>query len=117
MIDTEPTINAEAPIGQQKPVEATTPTAPMKWTTDQRKELLGRQIAIQCARGARVESQGDYQAVVVFGHRVNHVLHFLIGFVTFFMWWIVWVLLAITGGEKRTMLSVDEWGIPTVQKL
>ena len=34
-------------------------------TADERKELLARAISNSVARGARVESQSDYQAVAV----------------------------------------------------
>jgi hypothetical protein len=33
------------------------------------------------------------------------------------VWWIVWLGLVIFGGEKRTSVSVDEWGNTNVQKL
>ncbi len=49
-------------------------------------------------------------AVLVYGRRVNHILHFLLGFVTFFLWWLVWLYLAITGGEKRRVVTVDDYG-------
>ncbi len=49
-------------------------------------------------------------AVLVYGRQVNHILHFLLGFVTFFLWWLVWLFLAITGGEKRRVVTVDEYG-------
>jgi hypothetical protein len=83
----------------------------------ERKALLANTLQGQVAGGARIESQGDFQAVVVKGHRVNHLLHFLIGFITFFLWWIVWLVLAITGGEKRQMINVDQFGNVFVQKV
>jgi hypothetical protein len=86
-------------------------------TGAERKALLANTLQGQVANGARIESQSDFQAVVVRGHRVNHLLHFLIGFITFFLWWIVWLVLAITGGEKRQMISVDQFGNVFVQKV
>jgi hypothetical protein len=87
-------------------------------TSEERKELLARTVSGQVASGARVESQSDFQAVVVKGKSVNHLLHFIIGIVTFSFWWIfVWIPLAIFGGEKRSMVTVDEYGNAAVQKV
>jgi hypothetical protein len=86
-------------------------------TSEQRKELLAQQVANQVRSGRRVESQSDYQAVIVYGRKVNHILHFLLGFVTFGLWWLVWIMLAIGGGERRELIAVDELGNASVQKL
>lgn len=83
----------------------------------QRKALLATALQGQIAQGARIESQSDFQAVTVKGHRVNHVLHFLIGLLTFGVWWIVWIIMAITGGESRSMVTVDEFGNVGVVRL
>ena len=83
---------------------------------EERKEILSRQVQQSVARGARIESQSDTMAVVVTGKTVNHVLHFLIGVVTLGIWWIVWLILIIAGGEKRKMITVDEYGLILLQK-
>ena len=70
---------------------------------DERKEALGRAVQRQVSLGARVESQADYQAIVVTGHRPNHLLHL--------------VTLGLLGGEHRTSVSVDESGNTSLQKL
>lgn len=88
-----------------------------KKTAEERKALLAQAIQTQVVGGGRVESQSDFQAVIIKGHKVNHVLHFIIGFFTFFLWWIVWAVIAITGGEKRSMISVDEFGNVLVQRI
>jgi len=90
---------------------------PTRRTLDERKALLANNLQSQVASGARIESQGDFQAVVVRGHRTNHLLHFFIGLFTLGAWWIVWFFIAIFGGEKRQMLSVDEFGNTFVQKV
>jgi hypothetical protein len=68
-------------------------------TADERKRLLARAVAIQIAQGARLESQSDYQAVLARGLRLhnNHGL-------------------TITGGEKRSVVAVDEYGNVAVRK-
>jgi hypothetical protein len=85
-------------------------------TLEERKKLLAQQVQQAVARGARVESQSDTMAVVIYGKPVNHILHFLIGLVTVGAWWIVWLILAISGGEKRQMITVDDFGNVLVQR-
>ena len=81
-----------------------------KKTADERKALLGRQSATLTVRGFRVESQGDYQVVVVKGEPVNHVLHLILSFFTLGVWLVVWAALVLFGGEKRSVVQVDEFG-------
>ncbi len=97
-------------------------TEPMVVTTDrktpdERKALLAQNVGQAVARGARVESQSDYQAVVVYGRRVNHALHAVLSILLLGLWLLVWVLLAVTGGEKRQLIQVDEFGNITIQKV
>ena len=82
-----------------------------------RKELLARTVAAQIATGARVQSQSDYQAVVVHGQPINHVLHLILTICTATLWAPVWVCLAIFGGEKRAMVTVYEYGNVAIQKV
>ncbi len=84
---------------------------------DQRRETQARAVANQVMQGKRVESQSDYSAVMVRGNRVNHLLHFLIGFPTFGLWWIVWIVIALTGGEKRSIIQTDEFGNVRVEEV
>lgn len=81
-----------------------------KMPKDKRRELLAQAIQQEVVAGARVQSQSEYNAVLVTGKRVNHGLHLLLSLFTAGFWAIVWIVLAITGGEKRTMVSVDEYG-------
>lgn len=84
---------------------------------DERKAILARQLQSAVARGLRIESQSDYQAVLVEGQPVNHTLHAIITIFSCGLWGIVWIVLAITGGEKREMIVVDEFGNVQLQKL
>jgi hypothetical protein len=77
-------------------------------SAEDRRARLQAVIQAEIVRGARVESQTDTLVVIVHGRRVNHLLHFLIGVFTIGMWWFVWLLLAILGGEKRYLIAVDE---------
>ena len=89
----------------------------VKRTGDERKALLAQQIQGAVARGLRVESQSEFQAVLIEGQAVNHVLHAIITVVTCGLWGIVWIILAVTGGEKREMIVVDEFGNVQLSRL
>jgi hypothetical protein len=97
MATTVPALRSSAPTEG-----ATTQKAP-----DERKEALGRAVQRQVSLGARVESQADYQAILVTGHRPNHLLQGILSFVTF----------GLRGGEHWTSVSVDEAGNTNLQKL
>jgi hypothetical protein len=86
-------------------------------SSDERKAILARQLQSAVARGLRIESQSDYQAVLVQGKPVNHTLHAIITIFSCGLWGIVWIVMAITGGEKREMIVVDEFGNVQLQKL
>ena len=86
-------------------------------TPEERKALLALEVSRAVARGARVESQSDYQAVVVYGRRVNHLLHAILSILMLGFWLIVWVLLAVTGGEKRQLIEVDGYGNVSARKV
>lgn len=84
---------------------------------DERKAVLARTIQTQIVGGARIESQTDFQAVMLKGKPINHVLHLILTLVTFGFWGIVWLVLALTGGVKRSIVSVDEFGFVNIQEI
>lgn len=87
-------------------------------SAEERRRLLDERVLLNVVRaGARVESRSDYQAVLVQGHPTSHVLHLLLTLVTFGLWLIVWALVAATTGENRLLLTVDEYGRVTPQRL
>ena len=47
---------------------------------------------------------------MVKGRRPNHLLHVILSVITAGLWIIVWILIAVGGGEKRQILTVDEFG-------
>lgn len=59
-------------------------------TRDQRRSALARHLTLLISQGRRIESQSDYQAVLVTGH---------------YVW------------ESREVVSVDSWGTVAVQRL
>jgi hypothetical protein len=107
--------------GQPVPQSAGPWTPPVqapgtKATDAVRKAALAQHIATAVAtQGARVESQSDFQAVLLTGQVVNHVLHAILTLFTCGIWGIVWLLLVLTGGVKRHLLQVDDYGNVLVQ--
>ena len=88
-------------------------------TPDEWKQVLAQTIANTLARSGhwRVESQSDYNAIVVKGSRPNHILHLILSIVTFGIWLIVWLIVALVLKEKRYLLTVDAYGNTTTRKL
>lgn len=76
----------------------------------ERKAILSQQLQGAVARGLRIESQSEFQAVLVKGKPINHTLHAILTIFTCLLWGIVWAVIAATGGEKREMIVVDEFG-------
>ena len=91
--------------------------SPNRKTMEERAEALGRLVATQVARGRRVESQTNVNAVLVRGKPVNHILHLLLCVPTVGFWVLIWIGLVAFGGERREMVTVDEWGNTAVSDL
>ncbi|AEF40239.1 hypothetical protein AS9A_1790 [Hoyosella subflava DQS3-9A1] len=81
-----------------------------------RRQYLAIALNNEVSQGARVESQTDFSAIVVYGKPCNHVLHALItllgGLLTcglLLLWGIVWIVLAMQK-EQRVSVQIDEYG-------
>jgi hypothetical protein len=97
---------------------ATTGATTSSKSASERKELLARSVQSHVAQGYRVESAaGDYGAVLIKGHKPNHLMHLLITLCTLGVWSIGWLIRISMGGEKRLMLAVDEYGNVLPQKI
>ena len=68
---------------------------------------LDSAIAQYVGSGWRVESRSDRQAVLVKGHRPNHLLHLVLSIITLGIWIPVWVGVTLFAGEKRRVVSVS----------
>ena len=79
-------------------------------TDSARIALLDAEVAEWIREGWRVESRSSFQAVMVSGRRVNHLLHLVISLVTAGLWIFIWIVLVLTGGENRELLLVDAYG-------
>ncbi len=79
---------------------------------DTRKSRLAQGVHNEVVRGAMVESQSDYNAVLRYGKPINHMLHLILTLVTCGCWSLVWLILYIMQAtEKKTVtLTVDEFG-------
>jgi hypothetical protein len=94
---------------------APVPLAPETASVEERKAALAQAIAGQIAQGYRVESQSDFQAVVVKGKRPNHLLHLVLTIITAGVWLIVWIILSITMHVHRRIIEVNEFANTTVR--
>lgn len=63
----------------------------------------------------RIESVTPYSAVVVYGQPVNHVPHLLASVFLCGLWLPVWLLIALSGGERRVAWVVGQCGNVTRQ--
>jgi len=79
----------------------------------ERKEILRNFVARKVANGYRVELQDDFSAVLAIGNRPNHILHLLLSIVTLGIWILVWIFVSINSGEKRTLFTIDKYGVIT----
>lgn len=86
-------------------------------SSDYRKKALAQAVATKVAQGNRVESQADYQAVLVRGKKPNHTLHLILTIITLGTWGLVWIVVAILQKEHRTIIQVDEYGNTLVQEV
>jgi hypothetical protein len=96
-----------------------TPEPPHVMSVDERQAVLAQELARLVAHADfRIEAQTETMAVMARGHRVNHLLHFYIGVFTLGVWWFTgWPAIAIFGGEKRSILAVDDYGNVLNQKV
>lgn len=78
--------------------------------------MLARAISGEVRQGARIESQSDVQAVIVRGSKPNHILHLILTLITLGLWGIIWIAVAVLGGEKRGVIDVDEYGNTNIQR-
>lgn len=80
-------------------------------TPDERRRMMDAAATDFVSHGWRLESRSEFQAVFVRGHRPNHILHLLLTILTAGLWGVfVWLPLSVFGGEKRQIVSVDEYG-------
>lgn len=92
------------------PGAAQLPVSDEPISVERRKAILAERVAHFVGYGYRPESQTETQAVMVSGRRPNHVLHLILSILTLGLWLIVWLIVALAGGEKRKVITVDDYG-------
>jgi hypothetical protein len=90
--------------------EATPVTGGLSKSADERKTILDRILADRGAHGWWIETRSDFQGTIATGNRINHILHLFLTIITAGIWAIVWICLAIFGGIKRHIITIDEYG-------
>lgn len=80
-------------------------------TEAERRSALDARIARELASGAMLESQAGYNAVLIKGKKVNHILHLILSLITAGLWLIVWLVLVITNKRQRIVLFANEEGV------
>jgi hypothetical protein len=76
----------------------------------ERAAIFDRTLARLQVQGWRVEARDEFEARIVKGQRLNHLLHLLLSILTLGVWAIVWALLAIFWGEQRYLIHVNKHG-------
>ena len=109
----------EASEQPAQPVQLDQPDQPetLHRSTTDRKATLDRTLQRYGAQGWRIETRSDYQATIAKGEKINNTLHLILTFLTAGLWGIVWIILLITGGIKRRMITIDEYGNVVDSKL
>ena len=75
-----------------------------------RRSALERAVAAELATGGRLESQTSFNAVILHGGKINHVLHAILSLLTLGFWLIIWLLIVLTSKPSRVLLTVNEAG-------
>jgi hypothetical protein len=86
-------------------------------SADERKAVLARTVSNQVAAGWRVQSQSDYQAVLVKGRHVRHILHLVLTILTVGAWAVIWLVMWLLYRERRQIANVDEYGNVNVSRV
>ena len=86
-----------------------------KFDTEERKAALARSVANEVRGGWHVQSQTDYQAVLVKGKRTSHGLHIFLSIITLGLWLPVWGVVWYMNRDQHRVIDVDPYGNVNVQ--
>lgn len=95
--------------------QKTSPSERQKISPNERQKILKEKIVICQATGMRLESSGEFQAVLVAPQKTNHVMHLVVSFFTLGLWMPVWLVITLTRKNRREVLQVDEAGIASLK--
>ena len=93
---------------------ATSTDIPQTLSLDARAEIIAGTVANFNRQGWRVMSQTQTNAQLVKGKKTSHGLHIFLSIITLGLWIPVWILIAVTTGEKAKFVAVDELGKVTI---
>ncbi len=79
-------------------------------TDSQRKQRLEYRIVQYLKDGWMAERVGDFQAVVTYEDKINHVVHAILSLITFGFWLLIWLFLSLTKKTTRRTIRVNEYG-------
>jgi hypothetical protein len=78
--------------------------------------LLDAEATRWTAVGYRIETRLPGQIVLIKGKKPNHILHLLLSVLTLGVWLVVWLLIAIMGGERRQVVAIGPDGKAKARK-
>ena len=90
--------------------EHVSPDGLWRWDGAKWVASLAGEVNQRVRIGWRVESTLPGQVVMVRGRRPNHILHLLLSVLTLGWWLIVWLIIAASVKETRTVLTVNPDG-------
>jgi hypothetical protein len=76
----------------------------------QREAILQKKILQYVGMGYEVQMQSDFQAVLSYNKRPNHILHFFLTILLIGFWLIVWIIIALKNHKYYLTITVDEFG-------
>lgn len=76
----------------------------------ERSAILDNVLISRAAAGGTVVTRSPTSAVLVFGKPINHLLHLVLCFLCCGFWIAVWFGLAVFGGQKREVVTIDQYG-------
>ena len=82
----------------------------VRLTDEQRKDILDKVVLERISMGSTLVYRTDFEAVLSQSGGANHVLHFILSLLTFGLWLIVWLFIAIGNKMPRVTLKVDDYG-------
>jgi len=83
---------------------------------EERKAALARAVATEVRAGWHIQSQTDFQAVLVKGKRTSHGVHLFASIFTATLWVPVWIFMIFKNRDKHRVIDVDVYGNVNVQK-
>ena len=83
---------------------------------EERKAALARAVANEVRGGWHVQSQTDYQAILVKGKRTSHGLHIFLSIITLGLWILVWAVMWYLNRDQHRVIDVDPYGNVNIQK-